>query len=200
MGRDDDRGESRPAGPSGIPPADHLRTQGLRLLRMNLLGQVSIETYLPDGAELSLKPIDMLFRIDDHLFEPTTGREVSDLCAMGNPVAKHFRILTLEGQIGFQQLRDFLASGDGVQAIHLRSPPQVQDMIDQARGMADLFLGQVTKMLVESTIPPMLTRGRMQEVLMHRRELSDQYLIQDLEDALFRFHAYPRYNAGTALA
>lgn len=63
---DDRKRKDPPAGPHGIPLADHSRTQGLRLLRMNLLNQVSFEPHLLDGAKLSLKPIDMLFRIDDH--------------------------------------------------------------------------------------------------------------------------------------
>lgn len=65
--------------------------------------------------------------------------------------------------------------------------------------MADFLLSQVAIMLVQSTIPPMLAEGRMQQILVHRRELADQHLIQNIEDSLFRFHPCPHDHADLAL-
>ena len=69
---------------------------GLRLFGMYLFGQIPFKAHLLDGAQLDLKPIDMLFRIDNHLFQPMAGREIADLRTVGNPVAEDIRIFTLK--------------------------------------------------------------------------------------------------------
>ena len=66
--------------------------------------------------------------------------------------------------------------------------------------MADFLLNQVAKMVMKPAVAPVLTQGRMQEILMHGREFTDQNFIQDTENALFRFHDYSHHHADPAIA
>ena len=72
-------------------------------------------------------------------------------------------------------------------------------MIDQTRGMTHFLLSQVIEMFVQPAVAPMFAQGRMQKILVHRRELTHQHFVQNIENALFRFHAYSHSHAGPAL-
>jgi hypothetical protein len=58
----------------------------------------------------------------------------------------------------------------------------------------------VIEIFVESMVTPVLTQGRMQEILMYGRELTHEDFIQDIDNAFFRFHEHSHSHAALAFS
>ena len=104
----------------------------------------------------------MLFGIFDHIFKHVAGGEISDLGAVGNGFAKQLHIFTFKFQIDLEEVLYRTPSTHLTEMRDLRCPLQIQNVIDQARRMADFFIDEMAEMLMQSLIAPILAHGRME--------------------------------------
>lgn len=72
--------------------------------------------------------------------------------------------------------------------LDIRCLVQIQDVIDQVRRMADLLIGKMAEMLMQSLIAPILIDGRMKQASMNCRQFCLQRLIEKLNDPFRCLH------------
>jgi hypothetical protein len=68
-------------------------------LFLDLLGKKSLETDLTDCPKSGFKPVDVLFRILDHMFQQVTTRKITDRGAVRDCRSEQFDVFTFESQI-----------------------------------------------------------------------------------------------------
>jgi len=87
---------------------------------------------LTDRPELGLKPIDMLLRVDHHVFQQVASGKVSNLGARDDGLAERLNIFTLEFQVNCKQILYRVPRAHLVKICDIRGTVQIQNVIDQA--------------------------------------------------------------------
>src|SRR5882672_1482580 len=95
----------------------------------------------------------------------------------------------LELEVALQRLLDALPDQQLVEVLQIGKPFEKQYPLDQPVGVLHLVDRLVVLVLGEPLQAPVLEHARVQEVLVDRRELVREDLVQVLDDLLVAFHA-----------
>src|SRR5262249_30054596 len=85
-------------------------------------------------------------------------------------------------------LRDGLTDVDLEEALHVRHALEIQDALDELVRVLHLVDRLLLDALGETEVAPVPAHLRVQEVLVHRRELPGEDLVEQLEDLLVALH------------
>jgi hypothetical protein len=80
---------------------------------------------LINGPQLCLEPINMLFGIDDHVFEQMPGRKIIHLGTVGYAFSKQLHIVELKLKIRLEEVPDRRSYPDLVDMPYLRRTLQI---------------------------------------------------------------------------
>ncbi len=147
-----------------------------------LLGEVVLLADLADQFELGFEPIGVLLLGHEDAFEQCSRRVVTDRRADSNAVVEPLDRCVLELEVELELRGHGLADGDRKQALHVRHPLEEQDPVDDHVGVLHLVDRLVADVVGQMAIAPVLAHLGVNEVLIDRRQLGRQHIVQDLED------------------
>jgi hypothetical protein len=94
----------------------------------------------------------------------------------------------LELDVELQLLGDGLAHAHRVEALHVGDAVEVEDAVDDDVGVLHLVDRLVAAVLAEAAVPPVVAHLGVDEVLVDRRQLRREDVVQDVEDLGVSLH------------
>ena len=94
------------------------------------------------------------------------------------------RVLEQDGLMTEQRLADAHAA----EPLHVRQPVEVEDALDQVVGVLHLVDRLVVEVLPQALVSPVLEHAAVEEVLVDRRELGRQDLVEQVDDLRVSLH------------
>ena len=99
----------------------------------------------------------------------------------------------LELEVELQLLGDGLADAHREQALHVRHAVEVEDPLDHDVGVLHLVDRLVAAVLGEAVVAPVRAHLRVDEVLVDRRQLRGEHVVEELDDVGVTLHVqHPR--------
>src|SRR5262245_54888316 len=143
---------------------------------------------LLDQIELCLEPVDVvLFGVENAAKEVAT-HVVAARLAVGDRGLQHRMRGELELQVAGERLLDVLADEQLVQVLEVRQPLEKQNALDERFGVLHLVDRRLALRFAEPRESPVLEHLRVDEVLVDRRELVGEDLVEPLDDLRIALH------------
>src|SRR5262249_42572010 len=120
---------------------------------------------------------------------------VADAAAQLDAVVEHLDGRFFDFQVQPELLRHRLADVDLAEPLQVGQAFEVEQALDEAVGMLHLVDRFGAKLLPQTLVAPVLAHPRVDEVLVDRRELVRENLIEELEDPILTLHAPPPASA-----
>ena len=94
----------------------------------------------------------------------------------------------LDLQVGLELLGDGLADAQREQPLHVGDALEVEDPVDQRLGVLHLVDRLVADVLGEPLVAPVVAHLGVDEVLVDRRQLGGEHLVEQLDDLVVTLH------------
>ena len=154
---------------------------GLRL-------QVVLQADPVDQPELLLQPVGVVFfGVMQLRGKDVAGHVIAVLLGQRDALGQRLAHAVFQGEVAAQHLRHGLARVDGL-GRHVRRAFEKEDPLQQGIGMLGLLLHLVIDALVELFEPPVGVHARVQEILVARRQLAAQQLLEVIDYRCLAFH------------
>ena len=94
-----------------------------------------------------------------------------------------------------QLLRGRLADADGAEPLQVGDAVEVEDPLDELVGVLHLVDRLVVEVLAEPLVAPVVEHLGVDEVLVDRRELGGEHLVEQLDDLVVTSHGVAAYDS-----
>ena len=108
--------------------------------------------------------------------------------AQGDAVAEPGERLALDAEVGLELLLHGLADAQRAETLQVGNPFEVEDALDERLGVLHLLDRLVADLLAESPVAPVVAHLGVDEVLVDRRQLAGQHLVEQLENLVVATH------------
>jgi hypothetical protein len=144
-----------------------------------------------DQAQLHLEEVDVLLGVAEDLAQQFAADIVADLFALDDAGDQGLAPADLDRQVAGQAFGHGLADLQLVQVLQVGQAFQEQDAVDQLVGVFHLADRLVVGDLAQALEAPVVVHPRVQEVLVHRRQLVGEHRVQEPDDAGIALHGGP---------
>ena len=152
-----------------------------------LLG-VEFEADALDQVELGLEEVDVVFLVLHQAFEQVTRDVVLHAMAVGRGFLVERAGGVLGRQIALDDLLDVLADTQGIEHLHVRETVEEQDPIGELVGVLHLLDTLLAPDLGHLEQAPIIEDPVVQPVLVDRRQLVAQPLVEIFDDLGIALH------------
>src|SRR6185436_18247871 len=138
--------------------------------------------------ELGLEPVGVVFLVAQHLLEQVAGAVVAETAAEldGRVQGLHRALFHLE--VEAELLGHGLADVDLAEPLEVGHALEIEDALDERVGVLHLLDRFRAHLLLEPLVAPVLAHARVDEVLVHRRELGGEDIVERGDDLVGALH------------
>src|SRR4029077_5110271 len=158
---------------------------------LDLLREVVALAGLGDQGHLGLDPVRVALLAFEDVLEELPAAVVTQAPGRLDARVEHADGVALDLEIQAELLRHGLADVHLAEALDVRNTFEVEDALDELIGVLDLADRFFTELLPEPLVAPVLAHPAVDEVLIDRRELGCEDLVQEGDDLLVASHSTP---------
>src|SRR6266850_2085975 len=161
------------------------------LVLLDLLREVVAFAGLRDQGHLGFDPVRVALLALQDVLEQLPAAVVAQAPGGLDPSVEHADGVALELQIQTELLRHGLADVHLAEPLHVGHALEVEDALDQLIGVAHLTNRFLAELLPQPLVAPVLAHPAVDEILIDRRELGREDLVQEGDDLLVASHSAP---------